>query len=114
MKKKLITVNDLYNLSEKEVIEKIENESTEDISKYFKRFRNLTKINESDTFIEDKYCVSLNVKKRYIVPLIKNQNKSVRIDKISNIAKQDIDSYINYKTKKYAYFDFQLPDNSSI
>lgn len=105
-KKNLITVNDLYNLSEEEVIEKIENESTEDISKYFKIFRNLTKINESDTFIEDKYCVSLNVKKRYIVPLVKNLNKSVRIDKISNIAKQDIDSYINYKTKKYAYFDF--------
>lgn len=104
--KNLITVNDLYNLSEEEVIEKIENESTEDISKYFKIFRNLTKINESDTFIEDKYCVSLNVKKRYIVPLVKNLNKSVRIDKISNIAKQDIDSYINYKTKKYAYFDF--------
>lgn len=107
--KNLITINDLYNLSEKEVIEKIENCKQDNIAKCFNIWRNTTKINESNTPITDRYCVSLeNVKIRYIDPLVNVSDKYIRISKISPISKENIEKALNYKTKKYAYLDFNF------
>ena len=107
--KNLITKNDLYNLSEKEVIEKIENCEYENISKCFKKWKNTTQINESDNPVEDKYCVSINAKIRYINPLVRNSNDGyIRINEISDTAKQDIERCLKFKTKKYLYFDFNF------
>ena len=105
----LINKEDLYKLSEKDIIEKIENSEYDNISKCFKTWRNTTQINESDIPVEDKYCVGINAKRRYINPLVKNSNDSyVRINQISDIAKQDIERCLNFQTKKYAYFDFNF------
>lgn len=103
-----ITKKDLYTLSEQEVITKIENCVDEKISKCFKMFRNSTHINESDDIVLDKYCVSIKAKRRYIVPLVKNNNSYERINKISYLAKEKIDEYLKYETKKYAYLDFNF------
>ena len=83
----LLTKKDLYTLSEKEVIDKIENCTNERISKCFKLFRNSTKILESDSPIFDKYCVSITAKRRYIVPLVKYANYYKRVNEISDFAK---------------------------
>lgn len=104
----LLTKKDLYTLSEKEVVEKIENCSNEKISKCFKLFRNSTKISESDYPVFDKYCVSITAKRRYIVPLIEYDNSYKRINDISDFAKEKIDDYLKFKTKKYAYLDFEF------
>ena len=65
--KNLITINDLYHLSEKEIIEKIENCKEDNIAQSFKLWRNATDINESDTKVNKKYCVSIDkIKIRYI------------------------------------------------
>ena len=104
----LLTKKDLYTLSEKEVIDKIENCTNEKISKCFKLFRNSTKISESDSPIFDKYCVSITAKRRYIVPLVKYANYYKRVNEISDFAKEKIDEYLNFKTKKYAYLDFDF------
>ena len=104
----LLTKKDLYTLSEKEVIDKIENCTNERISKCFKLFRNSTKILESDYPIFDKYCVSITAKRRYIVPLVKYANYYKRVNEISDFAKEKIDEYLNFKTKKYAHLDFDL------
>lgn len=104
--KKLITKADLYKLSEKEIIQKIENCQDDGISKKFNLWKNTTKVYESDTFIENKYCKSLKAKKRYINPLIKNEKSYIRINKISEKAKQNIDNCLNFNTKNYVYFDF--------
>ena len=107
--KGLINKEDLYKLSEKDIIEKIENCEYDNISKCFKTWKNITQINESDIPVEDKYCVNINAKIRYINPLVKNSNDSyVRINQISDIAKQDIERCLNFQTKKYAYFDFNF------
>lgn len=107
--KGLINKEDLYKLSEKDVIEKIENCEYDNISKCFKAWKNTTQINESDIPVEDKYCVSINAKRRYINPLVEMDNNNyVRVNQISDIAKQDIDRCLNFKTKKYAYFDFNF------
>lgn len=105
----LITKQDLYNLSEKNIIEKIETCKYENIVKCFNLWKNTTEIGESDTPVSNKYCVGINnVKVRYIMPLVKVENKYLRIDKISEKANQDIEKCLNFKTKKYAYFNFEL------
>ena len=105
---KLINKKDLYTLSEKEVIQKIENCPIGNLSNCFKEWELATKIQESDELVKDKYCVDIKVKQRYIVPLVEENNQFVRIDTISESAKKDIDSFLNYKPKKYAYLDFNF------
>lgn len=107
--KNLITIKDLYQLSEKEVIEKIENCAEGNIAECFKIWRNATKIMESDEKVEGKYCVKLEkVKVRYINPLVKISDKPVRVSEISEKARQDIEKALQFKTRKYAYLNFDL------
>ena len=106
--KKLITKKDLYTLSEKEVIEKIEDCPIENLSNCFKKWELATKIQESDELVKDKYCVDIKVKQRYIVPLVEENHQFVRINTISESAKKDIDDFLNYQPKKYAYLDFNF------
>ena len=106
-KENLLTEKDLYELSEKEIIEKIEKCEHNNISKRFRVWENATNINESDVPIHNKYCVNLEkVKIRYINPLVKLSDKNIRINEISEKAKNDIEKALNFKTKKYAYLDF--------
>ena len=99
---KLITKKELYELSEKEVIEKIENCTYDNISKKFNFWKNACEIKESDKEVKDKYCVSINAKIRYINPLVNGK----RVSEISEIAKEEIQKAVEFKTQKYAYLDF--------
>ena len=103
-----LTVDDLYNLSEAEVINKIENCKDTYIAESFKKFRNSTKIYESDEPVEDKYCINIKVKRRYVIPLTKTENGVKRINQVSEIAKQKIEDYLAYEVKPYAYLDFDF------
>lgn len=98
----LITKKDLYELSEKEVIEKIEKCDYADISKKFDIWKDANEIKESDKEVKDKYCVSIDAKIRYINPLV----NGIRISEISEVAKEEIQKALEFKTKKYAYLDF--------
>ena len=105
----LISINDLYNLSEKEIINKIENCKLDNISECFKTWENATNVYESDEKVNNKYCVNIDkIKIRYINPLVKNNGKYVRIKDISNDAKNDIEKALNFKTKKYVYMNFDF------
>lgn len=103
-----INKDDLYKLSEKEIINKISNCEYDNISKCFNMWKNITKINESDVPVNNKYCMGIKAKIRYIVPLVRNEDKFVRINEISDVAKKDIERCLNFQTKKYAYFDFNF------
>ena len=98
----LITKKDLYELSEKEVIEKIENCDYAEISQKFDMWKNAHEIKESDEKVKDKYCVSIDAKIRYINPLVNGR----RMSEISEVAKEEIQKALEFKTKKYAYLDF--------
>lgn len=102
----LISIEDLYNLSEKEIIEKIERCKLGDISKCFKTWRETTTLKESDEYVDGVYCINGKNKRRYIVPLVKTENGYERINKFSNKAKEDIDGFLNYKPKQYCYLEF--------
>lgn len=105
----MITVDDLYKLSEKEIISKIENCNDENISKCFNIWKNATEINTSDTLPINKYFVSIEkMKVRYINPLVRNNGKYTRILDISESAKNDIEQALTYKAAKYTYLDFEF------
>ena len=104
----LITKNDLYNLSEKEIMEKIENCKDNDIAQKFNEWRNTERTYESDTVVKNRYCKEIKTKRRYINPLVRDENNYTRINQISKKAKEDIESCLKFETKKYAYFDFEF------
>ena len=62
----LIKQNDLYNLSEKEIIQKIENCKYDNISEIFKKWENTTKIYESENYQENKYCLIIRIQRPII------------------------------------------------
>lgn len=90
------------------MIEKIKKSKDYKIREAFEKFEKATKMYESDTKVEGKYCININSKRRYIVPLVKMENGAKRINKISKKANQEIKSYLNLEMKKYAYFDFNF------
>ncbi|MCI8347765.1 MAG: hypothetical protein HFJ12_07505 [Bacilli bacterium] len=103
-----LTIDDLYNLSEKEVIEKILNCEDDYIRENFIKFQNATSVYSSDVPLEDKYCISVKSKRRYIIPLTKCDNEVCRINEISKSAQKDINEYFNIKHSKYTGFDFDF------
>lgn len=98
---KFITKKDIYELSEQEIINLIKTCPNKEISDRFKKFMNCNKFIEVDNYIDNKFCVSRNAKRRYINPLTVDG----RIYDISDKAKQTIDEYINMKISKFAYID---------
>lgn len=105
---KLITVDDLYKYSEKEVMDMIANCKLENISECFKAWKYAKEINESDEKPEDVYFINIeNDKVRYINPLVKIDGKTSRIADVSEKAKEAIEEAKSFKTKKYAYLDFK-------
>ncbi|MDR0978612.1 MAG: hypothetical protein LBL91_01510 [Lachnospiraceae bacterium] len=105
---KYLTLSELHIIPERELIDRIENCPDITIQKAFEQFRNTEKIGESDVPVENKYCISLNSKIRYLNPLVKTSGGNKRIHDISKVAKEKIDDYLAYKTKKYAYLNFNM------
>lgn len=101
--KQYITKNDLYELSERQIIDLIKNCQDKTISDLFNKFMKYNNKNfiESERLVDNKFCVSRKVKRRYINPLT---NKG-RVYDISSRARKNIDEYINMKISKYAYMD---------
>ena len=107
--KNLISIDDLYKLSEKDVIAKIKNCNENNISNCFNIWQNATNIKTSEVLPENKYYVSIEkLKIRYINPLVKIGETYKRGYDISENIKNDIDSAINYKIAKYTYLDFDF------
>ncbi len=99
--KKFIFKEDLYKYPEKKIIQLIESCEDTNISKPFKQFMNCTKFIECDEYKKDKFCVDMNVKRRYINPIVNNK----RIYDISEKSKSKIDNYLNTDITRYAYCD---------
>ena len=105
----LINVAEMYNLSEKEVIKRIEKCNIRNISNGFKTWKNSTDILTSEVAPEGKYFVNIEkVKKRYINPLVRYNNEYKRLKNISKKATNDINEALEYKTAKYVFLDFDF------
>ena len=104
-----LTIDDLYTLSEQEIINKFLNCDDSYLSEVFKKFQSATKVNKSEEYIEGKYCVNIKAKTRYVVPLVLNNGSVARINQISEFANNEINTYLNLpKGGYYTYFDFEF------
>lgn len=103
-----IALEDLYKLSEQEVIDKIINSDDKYLSEAFKKFQEAEITYDSDVPLKNKYCVKIKSKRRYLIPLIQQGKKVIRIDKVSKSSKKAIENYLNFKNSKWVCFDFDF------
>ena len=106
----LITIEDLYELSEEEVVDKIKNCKDFNISECFEIWQNGKEVKTSEYEPKGKYFVKIKAKKRYIDPLVVTKNGIERISKLSDKAKEDIDTCLNFTFDRYLYMDFDFKD----
>lgn len=96
-----ITIEELYDKKESDVIEIIEKSKYKDAWNIWKKAK---KINISKTKPDDVYYVHQKSKVRYINPLCNGE----RMSKICKIAKNAIDKNLSYDMSNYVYLDFKL------
>ncbi len=103
-----ISIDDLYELSEAEIIEKIKTCDDEYLRESFRKFQEAFHVWKSNEPKDDRYCISVKGKRRYVIPLVQTENGPKRINAISKRAHQDIEKYFTGKDPKYFGFDFEF------
>ena len=105
-----LSIDDLYTLSEKEVIDLICNCEDSNIKDTFNRFQNATRtsVYKSDESNDEIYCTSVKGKKRYINSLVVFNGRVLRIKDVSSLANNDISNFLNTKYHGFIGFDFNF------
>ncbi len=102
--KQTIKFADLYTLSEQDIIALIKNDpGLRDKWEVFENTDTIIKTNQEPI---GEYYVSVDSKKRYVVPLVEKDNKVVRLNLVSLKCQQLLDAYLSYSDSLYAYLDF--------
>ena len=102
-----LSISDLYNLTESKVIERFRT-CDDYLSQTFKKFEKTTKCYKSNHKIDGKYCVNVKSKRRFVNPLVKEENIYGRVYDLSESAKKDIDNYMKIPNEGYTYLDFEF------
>ena len=97
----LITIDDLYEKKESDIIEIIKSSKYKNIFEFWAK---ATKINTSDTKPAGVYSINLKAKIRYINPLVNNK----RVYDISKLSKRYIDNNLLFDMNKYVYLDIDF------
>ena len=98
VKNKLITIDDLYELSDDEVVEIINKSRLKDV---FDKWANMNDVKVSKNMPGDYYWVRSRAKIRYIDPLVNDS----RISSLSENARKNIANNFNYDMENYVYSD---------
>ena len=98
VRNRLLTINDLYKLSEDDVIEIINKSKLKDI---YAKWVNMKDVKISKCIPNNYYSVKCRVKIRYIDPLVNNK----RVSNISEKARENIKNNFNYDMDNYIYSD---------
>ena len=109
----ILSENDFMSLSEQEIITKLDQKLTQNnrgkLSRLYRTFRTMTKIEHTSIPLDSKkyYCLKLDVKQRYINPLVKieknneNSQQAVRLSELSTKAKKIIEDFKTYRDSDY-------------
>lgn len=108
-----LTEEDLFVMSEREVIDWILSCGDKTISEAFRQFQRATTLSSGATPKKNCYNTSVKVKIRYITPLVKTINRKgnvtpKRITDIDDDVDDAITSYLDEKRPKYISFDFDF------
>lgn len=102
-----LTVDELYTLSEREMIERIRTCPDRYLAERFRLFQAADHVYTSPTPVEDRYCINVTTKTRYVNPLVRTPHGAARIDRLSPTAAAQIAAYLaSPKGGRYTGFDF--------
>lgn len=96
--KELITLNDLYEKTEGEIISIFDKNFSS-----WKIFKDATELTKTTSKPIENFYISFETKKRNVIPLIKTEDGNQRLIEVSDVAKQIYDEIYNYHDTKYAY-----------
>ena len=103
-----LTIDELYLLSEQEVLQKIYSCPNSYLSEKFIEFQKQSKVHTSKEKTDYFYSTDVKAKKRYINPLVINKDNSTRIANLSEEIRMIIDNFLNLNQKEYIYFAFDF------
>lgn len=105
-----LTTDDLYAMSEREIIDWILSCGDKTLSEAFRQFQRATSVYESNAQKKDRYCTGVKLKVRYIIPLVQGDAEAGdrRITDLSASTARAIKKYLDAKTSKYTGFDFEF------
>lgn len=106
-----LTMDDLYNMSEREIIDWILSCGDKTLSEAFRNFQRTTSVYNSSTVKKDRYCTAGQYKVRYTNPLtIKPDSDGAvaRITEISSSTDRALQKFLDHKVPKYVGFDFEF------
>lgn len=105
-----LTLDDLYTMSEREVVDWILSCGDKTLTEAFRQLQRATCVYSSNTIKKDRYCVSVKTKTRYIIPLVQGDSEvgPSRIVDLSRHTARAIKKYLDAKSSKYVGFDFEF------
>ena len=121
----LLSLDDLYLMSEREIIDWILSCGDKTLSEAFRQFQRATSVYSSSTPKKDRYCTNVKSKIRYIIPLVQTPNSVLtssrqsstdlssspsaeRITALIPSVAREINQYLETKPSKYTGFDFEF------
>lgn len=114
--KEYLSLDDLYSMSEREIIDWILSCGDKTIGEAFRQYQRATATYASSTIKKDRYCTDVKTKNRYINPLVKgkDEEEDARISELSSSIARTIKKFLDFKPSKYVGFDFEFtPYNES-
>ncbi len=106
-----VSEKDFYQMSEKRMMELLSQCSDKKVKLLFDTFTSMTEIEHTDSELPDSYCVSLNVKKRYINPLVRKNSdtkEGVRISSVSEKAFNAVNNFLRYEDTEWGCVKLHL------
>lgn len=115
-----LTAEDLYIMSEREIVDWILSCGDKLISDAFRQYQRATTVYAGGISKKNCYCTSVKAKIRYIVPLVAPQPSdeersedeeeptAMRVTKLSNKVNRAVKAYLDEKQSKYVGFDFDF------
>lgn len=109
-----LTVDDLYVMSEREVVDWILSCGDRPVSDAFRQFQRATTVFSSGVAKKNCYCISTKSKVRYMNPLVRKQSaktQKVTVKRLSDLddeIEELINDYLAEKQPKYVGFDFDF------
>lgn len=106
-----LTVDDLYVMSEREIIDWILSCGDKSLAEAMRNYQHATAVFSSGVAKKNCYCISTHSKVRYIVPLVQAEAEDEparRITELNREVKKAVREYLDTKQPKYVGFDFEF------
>lgn len=107
----LLSRDDLYAMTEREVVDWILSCGDQTITEAFRNFQRTTSAYTSATVRKNVYCTDARSKVRYIVPLVEARNDQDPAQRVTELNSQTDDlvtEYVRKKQPKYVGFEFDF------